>query len=169
MTQETTSSKECYCLYWAPFTCSCLLITNGLLLPLKEYILLYCHTNRFFLCPHYQQLANAEELTETEPKKPMNHRRSIRFPGYHDFYFSKLIGKHLLKTREENTWTFDISDYGVRFASDQSLTRDAAIHFLVKDDEIATTVEGVGRVVWCDPLKHTPLFQVGVAIDWLFR
>jgi len=79
------------------------------------------------------------------------------------------MGKHLSKTWEDRTWTFDVSEHGVRFASDKLLVPDTAIHFLLEDDEIATTVEGVGKITWCAPLKNISLFQVGVALGWLCR
>lgn len=157
------------CLYWAPFTYSCLLVKDGLFVPLKSHVFMYCHSSRFSLCPHYQQLVDTKKPTEIKQQEPINHRRSVRFLGYNNFYFSKLIGRHLFKTKEENTWTFDVSDHGVRFASTQQLTHGTTLHFFIEDDEVAATVEGVGRVVWCDPLKRTSLFQVGVAIDWLYR
>lgn len=168
-TPKTVSLENCSCLYWAPFTCSCLLVKDGLLIPLKNHVLMYCHSSQFSLCPHYQQLVDAEHPTEIKQPGSINRRRSISFPGYHDFYFSKLIGRPLFKTEEEKTWTFDVSDHGVRFASEQLLTSNTAIHFFIEDEEIAATIDGVGRVIWCDPLKDTPLFQVGIAIGWLYR
>ncbi len=167
VTQEKTPPEECSCLYWAPFTYSCLLVKDTLFMPSKGHVLLYCHSCRFSLCPHYQQLVDAEEPTKIKQAEPLDHRRSIRFPGYHNFRFSKVTNKHFSKAKENNTWTFDMSEHGVRFASEQVLTRDTAIRFFVEDDEITTRAEGVGRVVWCAPLANTSLFQVGVSFDLL--
>lgn len=168
-TQEKSSQEGCCCPYWAPLTCSCLLVKDDLFIPLKSHIAVYCFSSRFSLCPYYLQLADAANQTKEKQKNPSNHRRSTRIPGYRSFRFTKLIDKQLFKTKEDTTWTFDVSDHGVRFASEQILTHDTVIHFFVEDDTSATTVEGIGRVVWCAPLHNTSLFQVGAAITWLLR
>lgn len=172
-TPEKLSQVRCFCPYWSPFTCSCLLVKDALFIPLKSHVTLYCFSSRFSFCPYYLQLAEGENQAKKTQKKPTNHRRSVRIPGYHSFRYSQLIdkqlNKQLNKTKESNTWTLDVSDHGLRFASEQSLAQDTAIRFFVEDDLSVTKIEGVGRVVWSAPLKNTSLFQVGVAITWLFR
>jgi len=157
------------CPYWSPFTSSCLLVKNDLFIPLKSHVAVYCFSSRFSFCPTYLQFAEADSQPEAAAAQPVNHRRSVRIPGYHDFRFSQIITKQQVKTTESTTWTLDLSDHGLRFASSRSLIQDTAIRFFVEDETKAATIEGVGKVVWSAPLKNTSLYQVGVAITWLFR
>lgn len=168
-TPDNLLQARCSCPYWSPFTYSCLLVKDDLFIPLKSHVAVYCFSSRFYFCPTYVEFAEAENQPQAKGTAAFNQRRSVRIPGYHNFSFSQLINKKLLKSREKTTWTLDMSDHGLRFASDQSLTQDTAIRFFVEDEARAATIEGVGKVVWSAPLKNTTLYQVGLAITWLFK
>jgi len=90
-------------------------------------------------------------------------------PAKPGVYLTEIIDTHLFNIRANNTWTFDLSDHGLCFASEQALARDTAIRFFIEANETIATTEGVGEVVWCVPLKNTAFFQVGIAINWLFK
>jgi len=168
VTQNKALQEYCSCPYWSPFTCCCLLVKDDLFIPLQHHVVMYCLSSRFAWCSYYVQLAGFENQTEPEQEHSINHRRSIRTSRYNRFSYAEIVDNHLFKNGTDTTWTFDLSEHGIRFASDQLLEPETAIHFCVEDEETFTTMKGVGKVVWCTPLKSTSFFQVGVAITWLF-
>ncbi|MBV5316565.1 MAG: hypothetical protein JZU50_02040, partial [Desulfobulbaceae bacterium] len=50
-------------------------------------------------------------------------------------------------------------------ASRQLLTVDTTIRFFLRTDDSAPLIEGIGRVIWCEPLENTPLFHAAIAFN----
>ena len=115
------------------------------------------------MCSYYQLLAGAEDKAGQDQAAAINRRRSIRIPSRHFFRFSEITGHDSLPgLREDDAWTIDLSDHGIRFASRLPLTLDTDIRFLLETEDTAAKVEGTGKVVWCEPLENTVLFHAGI-------
>ena len=160
---------RCSCPYWSPCTSSCLLVESDLFIPLKNHVALYCSSGRFALCPTYLHLTEAASQPQAAEEKPIKRRRSVRIPCHHPFRFSQVVNRQPADMQENTSWILDVSDHGLRFASDQSLSQETTICFCIEDEATATKIEGVGRVVWSAPLNNTSLYQVGVAFKDEFR
>ena len=162
-TAETTASARSTCPHWCRSSRSCLLVKEGLFLPIVQHVASYCLSSHYPSCLHYQLLAGADGETGRDRSEPSNRRRSIRVPSTHTFRFSEITGHDQIPgLRENDAWTIDLSDHGIRFASRQMLTADTAIRFFLEADDSTSPVEGTGRVVWCEPLENTPLFHAGI-------
>ena len=169
ITQNKTVQESCTCPYWSPLICCCLLVTDDFFIPLKDHIMMYCLSSRFSKCSYYSRQESIENQTHRDQKHSINNRRSTRTCRCMRFNYSEFIDNHFFKKRHDTTFTFDISDHGIRFASEKLFEPDTNIHFSVENKETFGTIEGVGKVVWCSPLKSSPFFQVGMAVTWLFR
>lgn len=162
-TWETAGNDQAACPHWCRSCRSCLLVKEGLFLPINQHVISYCLARHYSSCLHYQLLAGEAEPADHKQLKPDNRRRSIRVPSTHTFRFSEITGHdHIPGLRENDAWTIDLSDHGIRFASRQMLTADTAIRFLLEADDSTSPVEGTGRVIWCEPLENTPLFHAGI-------
>lgn len=174
MEQEKSSSSSgrhidtghTSCPHWAPLTGTCLLVKDGLFLPVEQHIITYCQTSHYRNCRHFQQLAGEENHSGLSPIPEDNRRRSIRVPGRHAFRFSEITGSDQLPgIREDDAWTIDLSEHGLRFATRQTLAPQTPIRFLIQFNRILPPAEGSGRVVWSEPIENTQLFHAGIAFD----
>ena len=168
MNETTTPAPSCILRCSCPHYCSsnrsCQLIQEGLFLPIDQHVASYCLSSHFHSCLHYQLLADAEGETGQQQSEAANRRRSIRIPSNHTFRFSEItVQNQIPGLRENDAWTVDLSDHGIRFASRQQLTADTAIRFILKADSNAPEIEGTGRVIWCEPLENTPLYHAAIA------
>ncbi|MGD9948356.1 MAG: PilZ domain-containing protein [Desulfobulbus sp.] len=143
-----------------------MLVKDGLFLPVPEHIAAYCTSQYYLSCHHYQLLANLHDHPPKEDQRPINRRRSIRIPRYHLFRFSELSpNKQTPETRQEETWTIDVSEHGIRFASYRYLAPDTLIRFSLEGENRLNIDNGQARVVWSEPLENTPLFHAGIAFS----
>lgn len=165
-TPQTPQCKPPACPHWSPHSRACLLVKEGLFMPVEQHVAVYCITSFHISCRHYQLLDEAEILTGQEQEAPANRRRSIRIPSRHLFRFSEITGHDQIPGfREDNAWTIDLSDHGIRFTSWQPLTLNTDIRFALEADDRAVQIEGTGRVVWCEPLENTALFHAGIVFS----
>ncbi|MBV5318842.1 MAG: hypothetical protein JZU50_13675, partial [Desulfobulbaceae bacterium] len=134
---STTSAKSCctigICPHYCPYSRSCQLVKEGLFLPIDQHVASYCLSSHYPSCLHYQLLAGDEGETAQQQSEPDNRRRSIRVPSNHNFRFSEITGHDQFPgLRENDAWTVDLSDHGIRFASRQLLTVDTTIRFFLR-------------------------------------
>jgi hypothetical protein len=142
-----------------------MLVTDGLFLPVQEHITTYCTSEYYPSCRHYQLLATPANTPQSTDHQPSHRRRSVRIPRYHGFRFSEISPKDRLPTkRTEETWTIDLSQQGIRFASYRFLPPDTMIRFSLDSEGGICPTTGQGRVVWSEPLENTPLFHAGIAL-----
>jgi len=170
MNETTTPAPSCILRCSCPHYCSsnrsCQLIQEGLFLPIDQHVASYCLSSHFHSCLHYQLLAGTEGETGQLQSEAANRRRSIRIPSNHTFCFSEITGHDQFPgLRENDAWTVDLSDHGIRFASRQLLLADTDIRFFLKTDDSAPLIEGIGRVVWCEPLENTPLYHAAISFN----
>ncbi len=155
--------KPCICPHWSPHSRACLLVKEGIFMPVEQHVAAYCLSSYYRSCRHYLLLAEAEKTVDQKQGAPSNRRRSIRIPSRHLFRFSEITGHDQIPgIREDDAWTIDLSDHGIRFASRQPLPLDTDICFALDADDRADQIEGKGRVVWCEPLENTALFHAGI-------
>jgi len=154
----------CACPHWEPENRSCLLVKDGLFLPVEEHVATYCLSSQYTLCRHYELLAGEAERAGRNATPPVNRRRSVRIPNRHFFRFSEITGSDQLPSiREDDAWTIDLSDHGIRFVTRQKLAPETAVRFVVDTGGTAKSLQGIGRVVWSEPLENTALFHAGIA------
>jgi hypothetical protein len=157
------------CPHWDSPSHTCQLIEVGLFLPVEQHVVSFCLSSHYPSCRHYQLLATLDNTSGRVDTPPVNRRRSIRIPSHHVFRFSEITGRdHLPGVREDDAWTIDLSEHGIRFATRQVLTADTALRFSLDVDETATKIEGIGRVIWSVPLANTPLFHAGIVFTERF-
>jgi len=130
---------------------------------------MYCLSSSFSMCSYYSQRASFKNQILRDQEHSTNHRRSIRICHCKRFSYSEILNNHLVNKGNDTSWTMDISEHGIRFASDKLLEPETAIHFSVDNEEAFTTIEGVGKVVWCSPHISSSFFQVGLAVTWLYH
>jgi hypothetical protein len=152
------------CPHWDSSNRSCLLIKDGIFLPLEQHVAIFCLSAHFAACPQYRLPADTRFGTCEAGRMLDNRRRSIRIPSRHIFRFSEMTGSDLLPgIQEEDAWTIDLSDHGIRFATRQLLPPETVIHFTVQTNGRATKIEGSGRIIWSEPLVKTSQFHAAIA------
>ncbi|WP_310598701.1 PilZ domain-containing protein [Desulfobulbus sp.] len=157
------SGPEFVCPYWEPESRSCLLIEEGIYLPVCAHIATYCQTSQYALCGQYELLAAADRLRASNGLLASNRRRSVRIPTHHVFRFSEITDNDQLPSiREDDAWTVDFSAHGIRFATRQLLPPETALRFEVIKDS-TDSLAGIGRVVWSKPIESSFLFHSGIA------
>jgi hypothetical protein len=162
-TPQTPQLKNSICPYWHPTSRACLSVKDGLFIPVYQHVETYCLSSRHSSCSHYHLTTETQAETGKNQASPSNRRRSIRVPNFHNFRFSEITNNDQIPgLQEDDAWTVDLSDCGIRFASRQLLTPDTAIYFSLVSDDTATTIEGTGKVIWSEPLANTPLFHAGI-------
>jgi len=155
---------KCGCPQYCSISRSCMLVKEGLFLPMDQHVASYCLSSHYPSCSHYQLQAAAEGEINQKYSELLNRRQSIRIPSSHTFLFSEITAHDQIPgVRENDAWTVDLSDHGIRFASRQLLTADTAIRFILKADINTPEIEGTGRVIWCEPLVNTPLYHAAIA------
>jgi hypothetical protein len=153
------------CPHWSATSKTCMLVTDGLFLPVQEHILTYCTSTFYPSCRHYQLLATPQTHAAPTDHLPVNRRRSVRIPRHHVFRFSEISPKDRIPTRRtQETWTIDLSQQGIRFASYRFLPPNTLIRFALEGEDTLCPPTGEGRVVWSEPLENTPLFHAGIAL-----
>lgn len=158
-------ASPCTCPYWAAEEKACSLVKEGLFLPTEAHFSTYCTSPHFSFCDHYQRLAPPPEIPALPDQHPANRRRSVRVPQRMIFRFSVIGGtEHPAITRQEESWTLDISEGGLCFASRRRLTPDTMIRFSVEGENEFGMGRGQGRVVWFGGVGNTGLFGCGVEI-----
>lgn len=157
------SEARC-CPYWSAISKACLLVKDGLFLPVQEHITAYCTSQYYLSCQHFQRLATSQNERQQEGQLPDNRRRSVRVPRYHIFRFSEITpANQSLENRQEESWTIDVCEHGLRFASYRHLTPDSMIRFSLEGEERLSPTQGNARVIWSRPLESTALFHTGIA------
>jgi len=157
----------CCCPHWAAVSKTCMLVKEGLFLPVLEHIAAYCTSQHYPSCQYYQRLASEQHEPMTDDRCPINRRRSVRVPQYHLFRFSELHPHtRTPQNRLEETWTIDVSEHGLRFASYHHLQPDTLISFSIEGSNGDDTSRGEARVIWSEPLENTPLFHAGIAFSY---
>jgi hypothetical protein len=142
-----------------------MLVTDGLFLPVPEHIATYCTSSHYPFCSHYQLLATPADRLAPPDHLPINRRRFVRVPRYHVFRFSEITGSdHPPLERTEETWTIDLSQEGIRFASYHLLAPETMIRFSLEGQNSVCPPTGLGRVIWSEPLENTLLFHSGIAL-----
>ena len=143
-----------------------MLVKDGLFLPVQEHITAYCTSQHYPSCRHYQLLASEHQEPARDNHLPVNRRRSVRVPQYHLFRFSELHPKQRTpENRLEETWTIDVSEHGIRFASYRYLAPNTLIRFSLEGDNRRDIARGEARVSWSEPLENTPLYHAGIAFS----
>lgn len=162
--QETLRLQQRVCPHWSPLSRACLLVRDGLFLPVEQHVVAYCTSSHHPACPQFQQQAHIDVDQAIEDSLPVNRRRSIRIPSHHAFRFSEITGSDQMPGhRDDDAWTIDLSNHGIRFASRQTLAPDTLIHFSLETDGTVSELNGIGRVIWAEPLETAPLFHIGLA------
>lgn len=162
-TAITLCIKKEICPHWSPPSRSCLLVKDGLFLPVNQHVATYCLTSHYPSCFQYQKLAGAANEVGPNQTGRLNRRRSIRIPSRHLFHFSEITGNNQIPgLREDDAWTIDCSDHGIRFASRHPLSLESAIRFFLEEDNATANLAGTGRVIWCYSIENTPLFHTGI-------
>lgn len=156
---------HCVCPYWEPESRSCLLLVrDGIFLPVETHVTTYCLTNQYALCNHYERLTVQDWQAERTGQPPGNRRRSLRIPSRHLFRFSEIAGTdQAAPIREDDAWTVDLSDHGIRFTTRQSLVPETMLRFEMVRDAARPPLRGTGRVVWSTPVADSPLFHAAIA------
>ena len=161
---KTQWLRQCICPHWSPSDRACLLVKDGLFLPVEQHVAAYCTSSHFPSCRQYQLLAGSNVNVGDNESQPINRRRSVRIPSHNNFRFSEITGSDQLPgQRDDDAWTIDLSNGGIRFASRLPLAPDTVIHFSLETDGTDAQMEGAGRVIWSEPLENTPLFHAGIA------
>jgi len=156
------------CHYWCPQSSSCLLVSDGIFIPLPHHVAEYCHSVKFRTCPHYRQLVSDSGISDNDRGNVVNQRRAKRIAKYLDFQFSKIRQGNLLpSTQYETAWTTDINGYGVSFVSKKYVSPDTRLRFLIEENAVIPVTDGFGKVVWCKSLPDTSYFQTGLEFSML--
>lgn len=164
--QKTHRLDKGVCPHWDASNRVCLLVTDGLLVPVEQHVTSYCLSSHFPSCRHHQLLSGTGNETQQFDTPSLNRRRSIRFPSHHVFRFSEITGSdHNPGIRQNDAWTVDLSEHGIRFVTRQLLTTETPLRFQVEVEETATQIEGIGWVIWSIPLANAPLFHAGIAFS----
>lgn len=151
------------CPHWSPGNKTCLLVTEGLFLPVEEHIIAYCGAKFYPACPHFQRLAAPKTDPHHADALAVNRRRSARIPQYHIFHFSEVSSNdHSPENRTEESWTIDLSQHGIRFVSYRLLEPETLIGFSLESRHNIPPTKGQGRVVWSEALENSQLFHTGI-------
>ena len=168
--RSRTQAKLLCCPYWSASNGACLLIRDGLFLPIEQHVAAYCRTDRFPSCRHYLVLADSQTNARQEQGQPNNRRFSGRIASHHTFRFSEITNNTTMGERqEERSWTIDLSGKGICFASNHPMPPETPLAFSLESDTLSPNLEGTGRVIWCKRLDNTPFFQAGMAFTALIQ
>jgi len=160
-----SGSTNRYCPHWSAGSKTCLLVTDGLFLPVEEHIIAYCGAKFYPSCPHFQRLAAPKTDPHHADALAVNRRRSTRIPQYHVIHFAEVSNTdHSPENRTEESWTIDLSQHGIRFVSYRLLEPETLIDFSLESRHNGPPTKGHGRVVWSEPLENSQLFHSGIAL-----
>jgi hypothetical protein len=163
ISSQTTQSAQSLCPHWFPTNGTCQSAGNGIFLPEYQHVANYCLTGNFSSCRHFQDV-RLVTATNGEQVQNKNRRRSDRIPRYRSFRFSEIDGSDSRPgLRQEDAWTVDLSEWGIRFTCRQPLDLKTTLHYQLEGDNTIPDLSGTGQVVWCRPLAGTSLFQTGMA------
>ncbi len=153
------------CPHWLPTNRACLSVGDGIFLPENQHVVNYCLTSNYSSCRNFNNLTLTTD-TNSEQLQSKNRRRSDRVPRYHCFRFSEIFGSDARTgRRQEDAWTVDLSEWGIRFTCRQPLDLKTTLHYQLEGDNTTPALTGTGRVIWCRPLAGTSLFQTGMAFS----
>jgi hypothetical protein len=154
------------CPHWDASNRVCLLVTDGLLVPVEQHVTSYCLSSHYPSCRHHRMLSETGNEAQQFETPSFNRRRSIRIPSRYIFRFSEITGSdHNPGVRQDDAWTIDLSEHGIRFVTRQLLTMKTSLRFQLEVEETATQIEGSGWVIWSIPLANAPLFHAGIAFS----
>lgn len=151
------------CPHWDNLNRSCLLVKDGLFLPIEQHVIFYCQSKNYPSCHHFQLLGGLGKVTGHNGTPPHNRRRSIRIPSRHLFRFSEIYDDGRQLPAEDEAWTIDLSEHGIRCTTQRPLSPTTTILFFLEVSDTATKIEGTGRVIWSEPLANPQGWQTGVA------
>lgn len=164
LTGEPEHLRPCLCPHWSACSRSCLLVKDGLFLPVEQHVAAYCTTSHYPSCRQYQLFAGSDAQMGEYASQSINRRRSVRIPSHNNFRFSEITGSDQLPgQRDDDAWTIDLSNNGIRFATRRPLAPDTLIQFSMDADGAVAQLEGSGRVVWSEAIENTPMFHAGIA------
>ncbi|MCL2789126.1 MAG: PilZ domain-containing protein [Desulfobulbus sp.] len=159
---KANTGPDSVCSYWEPETRSCLLVRDGIFLPVGTQISTYCLTSQYTICHQFEQLAIRDSRDKQADAD--NRRRSIRIPCHHVFRFSEMTGSDQLPSiREDDAWTVDLSAHGVCFATRQMIPLETVLQFEVCRGSGKESILGTGQVIWSKPIENSPLFHSAIA------
>ena len=154
---QADHTAPAHCPHWNSAARLCLLVKEGLFLPVPEHIAAFCEGGGQARCPQVRSHAD-------RANRATNRRRSVRLSERHPFRFSEISRTDQPTTQPgDEAWTLDLSDHGIRVATTCQLRPDMAIRFQLEGNG-SPGREGTGRVVWCQPLADTAFFEIGVAL-----
>lgn len=160
----------CRCPYWETASGLCMLGDNGLYIPLKKHVALYCLSSHYSSCHQYQLFIGAAATVRPKPMLPSNRRRSPRVANRHGFRFSQITADHQLQYgQEQAALTLDLSEHGLSCASLALLPPETSIRFFLDADATGQPAEGIGRVIWSNALVDNTFFHSGIAFSSLYH
>ena len=156
---------EFSCPYWEQDSHLCLLVEEGIFLPIEAHISTYCLTSLYALCNQYEVLVSHDQWSEQSGYFTNNRRRSVRIPSQHLFRYTEITGSdHPPSIREDDAWTVDLSAHGIRFSTRRLLPPKTMLRFeMVKGDK--ESIAGIGRVVWSKPIESSQLFHSAIVFS----
>jgi len=166
--QKTGLLQKCICPYWETDSWACMLVNDGLYIPVKSHVAAYCNSRRHPSCYYYELFAGAENSLPQEPTLSINRRRSLRVPLHYSFSFFEITENHHVRQwREHEALTIDLSEHGLSCAGLEMIPPLTPIHFLIEADETDEQFAGVGRVIWSKPIGNKTFFHSGIAFNSL--
>jgi len=168
--QETDRLQPGLCPYWDAAGRFCMLVDDGLYIPLKRHVSFYCQSSHHPSCYQYQQLTGATDTVHPKTTLPNNRRRSNRVPSHHSFRFSQITEQGQLQYgQEQAALTLDLSEHGLSCASLAQLPPETSIRFFLDTDATGAPAEGIGRVIWSHPIGNKTFFHSGIAFSSLYH
>jgi hypothetical protein len=166
MAQAEDYLKEQACPHWSRKDQSCLLSHEGLYLPVKEHIGVYCEGGNFTSCTQYMGQALHSDTGEIVDNR-LNRRKYRRVPGRFSFRLAERTDDSLEldKLIDDVATTVDLSPGGIRFESYRALPKGAEVFFSLNGEFSDPPLRGAGQVKWCHSLENAPLYHAGIAFS----
>ena len=160
--RRSSSTSYQVCPFWLDAGQSCSLYEEGLFLPRREHIHLFCRHNNYLSCNHY---AGSVRFVSRKPvvQNQDNKRRSRRVPIRVNLHLVNPDCEGVLQVIDDAAQTVDISGLGLRLESRAPMQLGVFIEFFLgRETASSPLLRGTGQVKWCHSLDNAPLYHTGI-------
>ncbi len=157
---DTVSLKTGNCPHWSLQNKSCQLSTDGLFLPVKNHIQIYCEGGNYASCKLAAKGASQKSI---DGRRVANRRRYLRVPSSYQLDFVEFSKQKSRQVLGKAATVVDISRGGIRLESPHLLAEGEKIIFSFSDNSSAVQLKGKGQVKWCKTLGKDQLYQAGIS------
>jgi hypothetical protein len=156
------------CPFWSPAEHSCKILKEGLFIPLKDHLEIYCRSDHHTVCRQFRLNEHSHQETGNVDKGEIssNRRKYPRIKTTHHVTLVRLSESGQVVCHHPSIASIlDLSSGGMRLKTRDLLMHDSIIQFHFNSSFPSSLKSGLAKVKWCESTSKDMRYQAGLAFQ----